>query len=241
MRDVHTLILVNASYAALLFAVTWAATRKWPQLGKAAAALVLWVLLAGFEGFYWAMMNIDHFCPRPASPLLVAAHVIYAGLCLLWFAVIVSRRYHGRPKRVGYVVACGLLIAAAITALQWPTQARMSQVCEINLHRQRLALSFYASDHFGRYPDKPGKAWVDCTSSYYTYRTDMLKCPMDRSDGLTSYLLTPQAAGKDVDDMDAKTTVLIENKPRHRGKAHALLANWEVVVVDLKAGKISQK
>jgi len=236
VRGLPSLLLINVSVAVVLYTITWAVTRKLPSLAKAGVALVLLVLLAFAEGLYWAMSNIDEFYPRPTTPLLIPTYLIYAALCLLWFAVIASKRFSG-VRRASCLVACALAVVAGIAGVQWPTQARMSQDCRANLRHQWFALYWYADDHDGRLPASPGTKWARLTAPYYTYRPDLLRCPADNGKCATSFSLTPQAAGKPLAKLAEETVLLVENKPRHHGKTHALLAGR--IVVDLKPGSVS--
>lgn len=230
MRDVPLLTAISVSAGTLLFALTWGLTRKRAWLTKAICAGAGWLLLAVVEGGYWAFNGIDFYNPMPCTPWLIALYTMYAAL---WVAVGVASLW--RAPRVLRVVAGVLLSLGLVAAAQWPYESSMSYHCEYHLENQRLALQHYADDHGGKLPSAPGTGWARLTKPYYTYRPDLLKCPADSGKCDTSYSLTPQAAGRSLNKLGDKTILLMENKPRHRGKAHALLASWEVVGIQPKS------
>lgn len=242
MRDLPTLIIVNVSSGLFLFAVTWGLTRKFSWPVKAVCAGAGWLLLAVVEGGYWAFNQIDYYNPRPCSPLLVSSYVVFSALWLL--VALPSGMARSRAKKGAKIIAGGAVALGVVVVAQWPWEGVVSSNCKYHLRNQYLALHWYADDHDGRLPSSPGTGWARLTKPYYTYRSDLLKCPADHGMCDTSYLLTPEAAGKPFYPVMApgldKQVVLLEASPRHRGKAHAILGNGEMIEVTPKSGRISQ-
>lgn len=236
MPHLHVLIIIDVSAAAFLFAVTWGSTRKLPWLAQSLAAVVGWVILSFIEALAWGLLQIDNYYPRPESPWLVPANVIFGALWLVVVTSSLSRRMRPNINRAA-AVTLGLLVAAgALAAIMWPSEAQMSHSCADHLHNQWLALHWYAEKHEGKLPPMAGTGWARLTSPYYTYRPDLLRCPADKGNGDTSYLLTLQAAGKSLNKLGDETILLMENKARHHAKAHALLADGEIIAVDAHSG-----